>query len=479
MLNHSSQLASGLKLKHLFLILVLGILAVSGIALYGTFHSHPWLFYITECFIVLLLAYLSYFYRKTLKPYDTLIGGMELVRDLDLTTRLTLSGQYETDVIVRTFNDLLARLRSEHLSLEEQYTFLSLLIEASPMGVVQCDLDGNITSLNPAAQRMMTPAVREALLAVPLGEERTLRLSGAPELYRLSHLSFPDRGYQHPFYLIESLTNEVRQAERAAYERVIRMIAHEVNNSVAGIVGALEEQGMTNDESGGMTNDESRFARNDESKLLSNPEGNSHSSFVTRHSSLQDEVADSSFVTRHSSLKERSSFTSRLRSMSAFVTRFAEVVKIPAPQLQLCDLSEEVEACRVFLENLCLSSNVRLALDLTDDAIPVRLDSVLFQQVLVNIVKNSVESIGGRKGGEVSITTSNQTLVVTDNGPGITDAVSQNLFTPFFSTKPGGQGLGLLLIRDILTAHGCSFSLQTNPTDHLTRFSITFPASIR
>ena len=452
-----------MKLKHLFLILVLGILAVSGIALYGTFHSHPWLFYITECFIVLLLAYLSYFYRKTLKPYDTLIGGMELVRDLDLTTRLALSGQYETDVIVRTFNDLLSRLRSEHLSLEEQYTFLSLLIEASPMGVVQCDLDGNITSLNPAAQRMMTPAVREALLAVPLGEERTLRLSGAPELYRLSHLSFPDRGYQHPFYLIESLTNEVRQAERAAYERVIRMIAHEVNNSVAGIVGALEEQGMTNDESGGMTNDESRFARNDESKLLSNPEGNSHSSFVTRHSSL----------------KERSSFTSRLRSMSAFVTRFAEVVKIPAPQLQLCDLSEEVEACRVFLENLCLSSNVRLTLDLTDDAIPVRLDPVLFQQVLVNIVKNSVESIGGRKGGEVSITTSNQTLVVTDNGPGITDAVSQNLFTPFFSTKPGGQGLGLLLIRDILTAHDCTFSLQTDPADHLTRFSITFPASIR
>ena len=452
-----------MKLKHLFLILVLGILAVSGIALYGTFHSHPCLFYITECFIVLLLAFLSYFYRKTLKPYDTLIGGMELVRDLDLTTRLALSGQYETDVIVRTFNDLLSRLRSEHLSLEEQYTFLSLLIEASPMGVVQCDLDGNITSLNPAAQRMMTPAVREALLAVPLGEERTLRLSGAPELYRLSHLSFPDRGYQHPFYLIESLTNEVRQAERAAYERVIRMIAHEVNNSVAGIVGALEEQGMTNDESGGMTNDESRFARNDESKLLSNPEGNSHSSFVTRHSSL----------------KERSSFTSRLRSMSAFVTRFAEVVKIPAPQLQLCDLSEEVEACRVFLENLCLSSNVRLTLDLTDDAIPVRLDSVLFQQVLVNIVKNSVESIGGRKGGEVSITTSNQTLVVTDNGPGITDAVSQNLFTPFFSTKPGGQGLGLLLIRDILTAHDCSFSLQTTPADHLTRFSITFPASIR
>ena len=468
-----------MKLFHYFLILVLFVLLLGGAALYASFGSRPGLFYAIECFVVLLLFYLFYFYRRTLKPYDTLIGGMELVRDLDLSTRLAPSGQYETDVIVRTFNALLARLRSEHLSLVEQYNFLSLLIEASPMGVVQCDLDGHITSMNPAAKQMLTPLIREAMERLPIGNETTMRLMGEPGIYRISHLSFTDRGYQHPFYLIESLTSEVRLAEKEAYERVIRMIAHEVNNSVAGIVGALEEQGMTNDELGGMTNDESRFARNDESKLLSNPECNSHSSFVTRHSSLQDEVADSSFVTRHSSLKERSSFTSRLRSMSAFVTRFAEVVKIPAPQLQLCDLSEEVEACRVFLENLCLSSNVRLTLDLTDDAIPVRLDSVLFQQVLVNIVKNSVESIGGRKGGEVSITTSNQTLVVTDNGPGITDAVSQNLFTPFFSTKPGGQGLGLLLIRDILTAHGCSFSLQTNPTDHLTRFSITFPASIR
>ena len=64
-----------------------------------------------------------------------------------------------TDIIVRTFNDLLNRLRSEHLRLEEQYTFLSLLIEASPMGIVQCDLEGNITSMNPAAQQMLSPAI--------------------------------------------------------------------------------------------------------------------------------------------------------------------------------------------------------------------------------------------------------------------------------------------------------------------------------
>lgn len=420
-----------MKLKYSFLILVIAILLLAGVALFATFQSHPWLFYTTECFIVLLLLYLVYFYRRTLQPYDTLICGMELVRDLDLTTRLAPSGQYETDIIVRTFNDLLARLRTEHLSLEEQYTFLSLLIEASPMGVVQCDLDGNITSMNPAARSMMKPVISVAMQRLPLGSETTVRLTAEPGIFRISHLSFPDRGYQHPFYLIESLTSEVRLAEKAAYERVIRMIAHEVNNSVAGIVGALD------------------------------------------NNVLRD----------------------RLLAMSSFVTRFAEVVKIPAPQLQLCDLSEEVEACRPFLENLCLNSHVRLDFHLTDDAIPVHLDPVLFQQVLVNIVKNSIESITAAphtapEGASILLAVAfkstvspsgderGATLTITDNGRGISPEAAQHLFTPFFSTKPQGQGIGLLLIRDILTAHGCTFTLQTDPADHLTRFTILFPQNI-
>ncbi len=398
--------------------MVLAIAALTTVALYGTFHSHPRLFYVTEGFVVLLILYLWLFYQKTLRPYDTLVSGIELVRDLDLTTRLSPTGQPETDIIVQAFNDLLVRLRSEHLSLEEQYTFLSLLINASPMGIVQCDIDGNITSMNPAAKQMMSPSVEEAMRKLPLGQETTIRLPGEPQLFRINYLSFPDRGFQHPFYLIESLTDEVRRAEKAAYERVIRMIAHEVNNSVAGIVGQIH-----------------------------------NSQFI-----IHKEAADAS---------------ERLKALSAFVTRFAQVVKIPQPQLQLCDLSEEVDACRPFLESLCTAANVRLEFNLTEEATPVRLDTVLFQQVLINIVKNAVESIN-EKGGHVVITTSPTQLTITDNGRGISPEVAQNLFTPFYSTKPQGQGLGLLLIRDILTAHGCTFSLLTDPNDHLTRFTIQF-----
>ena len=400
-----------MKLKHYFLLLAVGIVLLAGVALFATFRSHPTLFYVTEGFVVLILFYLWYFYRKTIRPYDTLIGGMELVRELDLTTRLAPSGQHETDIIVRTFNDLLGRLRSEHLRLEEQYTFLNLLIDASPMGVIQCDLDGNTTSMNPAAREMLSPSVKEAIHALSLGEMTTVRIPGGPQLFRISHLSFPDRGFQHPFFLIESLTSEIRLAEKAAYERVIRMIAHEVNNSVAGIIGSL-------------TGDEAE----------------------------------------------------RLTALSSFVSRFAEVVKIPQPQLQLCDLSEEVEACRPFLENLCTQAHVHIDFHLTDEAVPVHLDTVLFQQVLINIVKNAVESIGMSQGLITIEATTPATLTITDNGHGIPPAIAKNLFTPFFSTKPQGQGLGLLLIRDILTSHHCTFNLLTDPEDHLTRFTIQFPA---
>jgi len=399
-----------MKLKHYFLLLAVGIVLLAGVALFATFRSHPTLFYVTEGFVVLILFYLWYFYRKTIRPYDTLIGGMELVRELDLTTRLAPSGQHETDIIVRTFNDLLGRLRSEHLRLEEQYTFLNLLIDASPMGVIQCDLDGNTTSMNPAAREMLSPSIEETIHALPLGEMTTVRIPGGPQLFRISHLSFPDRGFQHPFFLIESLTSEIRLAEKAAYERVIRMIAHEVNNSVAGIIGSL-------------TGDEAE----------------------------------------------------RLTALSSFVSRFAEVVKIPQPQLQLCDLSEEVEACRPFLENLCTQAHVHINFRLTDEAVPVHLDTVLFQQVLINIVKNAVESIGTTQGLVTLEVTTPATLTITDNGHGIPPAIAKNLFTPFFSTKPQGQGLGLLLIRDILTSHHCTFNLLTDPEDHLTRFTIQFP----
>ena len=411
-----------MKIQHYFLLLALIIVGVFAALMWLTFSIRPVIFYVTEGVLVVVIAYLIFFYRKVIRPIDALTSGMELLRDQDMSTTLSTTGQKETDEIVKTFNALITRLRNEHLRLDEQNTFLNLLIDASPMGVILCDLSDNIKSMNPAAKQMLTPALSEALKSLPLGKDTTLRLSNS-QIYHLSHLSFLDRGYQHPFFLIESLTSEVMKAEKAAYEKVIRMIAHEVNNNVAGIVSTLDL--------------------------------------------IQTEVPDGTAQEALEASRERT------QKMAEFVTRFANVVKVPEPQLTLCDLSEEVETCHSFLEGLCQTHHIQLTLNLTDEATPVHLDTTLFQQVLVNIVKNAIESISNE--GEIRIETQPKTLVITDNGKGISPEVAQHIFTPFYSTKPQGQGLGLLLIRDILTKHGCTFTLLTNPDDGLTRFTIMFP----
>ena len=103
----------------------------------------------------------------------------------------------------------------------------------------------------------------------------------------------------------------------------------------------------------------------------------------------------------------------------------------------------------------------------------VMLDAALFEQVLVNIIKNAAESI--ETDGEIIVRTlAPATVEVIDNGQGISKETEAKLFSPFFSTKPNGQGIGLIFIREVLMRHGCTFSLRTY-VDGLTRFRIIFP----
>ena len=150
---------------------------------------------------------------------------------------------------------MMNQLKEERLHLREQNHFLDLLIKTSPMGVIILTVDERISMVNKAAlaflnekteedlldktMDMLNGSLAEELTRLPKDTTTTIRLSDS-HIYRCSHLSFIDRGFAHPFYLIESLTSEVMKAEKKAYEKVIRMIAHEVNNSVAGITSTLD-----------------------------------------------------------------------------------------------------------------------------------------------------------------------------------------------------------------------------------------------
>ena len=430
-----------MRIKGFFGILVFLLLVLGGGLLFLSSRLNMIYFYIGEGLVLLILCYLPFFYRKIVKPLNSIGSGMELLREQDFSSRLSPVGQYEADRIVNVYNRMMEQQKNERLRLREQNNFLDLLIKASPMGVILTTLDEDLSELNPMAQKMLgvrqedvlgkkmneidSPLAAE-LANVPKGETATVRLNDS-NIYRCTHSSFIDRGFQHPFFLIESLTDEVMKAEKKAYEKVIRMIAHEVNNTTAGITSTLDTV----------------------EQALSTEEG-------------MDDICDVMRVC-----------IERCFSMSRFITRFADVVKIPEPTLTPVDLNDLAFTCKRFMEGMCTDRNIKLRLEIDETLKEVKMDASLFEQVLVNIIKNAAESI--EKDGEIIVRTLSPAIVeVVDNGKGISKEVEAKLFSPFFSTKPNGQGIGLIFIREVLMRHGCTFSLRTY-ADGLTRFRILFP----
>lgn len=431
-----------MKLRVYFYILAFILVLIFGLTLYENLGSMSWISIAAEGLILLALFYLIFFYRKTVRPLETIGSGMDLLREQDFSSKLREVGQQEADRVVVIFNKMMSQLKNERLQLREQNQFLDLLIKASPMGVVVMDYDHRVTDLNPAAVKLLHlksaedikgkslaeigRAIPVDLSEVPMHETRSVGLSNGT-VYKCTLESFIDRGFPRPFYLIESLTEEVRRAEKKAYEKVIRMISHEVNNTTAGITSTLDT--------------------------------------VIEELQLIPEVQDMR--------QAMQVCVERCYGMSRFITNFADVVKIPKANPVPVNLNGLIKNLTRFMETLCLNRDIRLVFE-ADEALPlIPLDVSLFEQVLLNIIQNSTESI--ERDGEIVITTRSRpaTLTVADNGKGISKEVEKKIFNPFFSSKPQGQGIGLLFTREVLTRHGFQYSLLTHP-DGWTRFIIRF-----
>ena len=402
-------------------------------------------FYVLEGLTIINIIYLIYFYRKVHRPIQALSDGLDLLKGQDWNSTLNRVGQPEVDKIADTFNKMIAMLKEQRLWFEEKSHFLNLLIARAPIGVIILNFNDSIYIANQAAAKIFetTPdsmtgmnlqelpgTVGECLARLNTGDSTLMRTDyGAT--YKCSCLNLVDKGVVHKFFLIEDVGDAMADAERSAYEKIIRIIAHEVNNTVAPIASSIN---------------------------------------------VVTDIIDTSDET----IELLQSCSERALGMSDFVSRLADVVKIPEPVMQLCDINQLILRNRPFLESLCMPAGCRLNFELDDSAPACMADTPLIEQCLVNIVKNAVESIAqtGHK-GEVTVATSRSEkggllITITDNGAGISPEKNLKIFTPFYTDKPGGQGVGLTFVREVLRRHRCSYSLQTD-SDSLTRFTIEFP----
>lgn len=395
-------------------------------------------FYIAEAVMVLCVILLYLFYTRLIRPLNMISNDLDRMYREDVTIRVKPGGEPGVDRIIRMFNDMMTRLKEEEVRLREQNHFLDMLIESSSMGILTLCVGDRMEHLNPAALKFLEippecnvegmfltdieSPLAKALADIQPGRDSIVRL-GNSRVYRCARHNYMAHGVPHPFILIDQLTEEVIKAEKKAYGKVIRMISHEVNNSMGGVESVLD--------------------------------------------SIKSEVGNSELETALDVCM------SRCRSMSGFITSMADMVKIPEAKLVDTDLNAFIGDTVRLLESMCAGRDIRLAFRPTSGAVMVGLDVVLMEQVLINIVKNAAESIGS--GGEINISVSDtpRGFVVADNGKGLSPEVEQNLFTPFYSSKSHGRGLGLLLASDVLRKHHCEFSLRTC-SDSITRFSVFF-----
>jgi nitrogen fixation/metabolism regulation signal transduction histidine kinase len=247
------------------------------------------------------------------------------------------------------------------------------------------------------------------------GESKTISLDGV-HTFKLQRSHFIDRGFARSFIIIEELTAEILAAEKKAYGKVIRMMAHEVNNTV-GPVNSIIDSALKTKE------------------------------LWTKKNETLEKALQVAFE--------------RNQNLNIFMRNFADVVRLPPPNKTQIDLNKLIKRVATLFEYKATDARILFILQIPDKPFMVHADQQQMEQALINIIKNSMEAI--HEAGTIIIASdlNAHILTITDSGCGISDEQSAHLFSPFFSTKKDGQGVGLTLVKDILLNHEFTFSLKT------------------
>ena len=363
------------------------------------------------------IALVSRAVRPALSLFRALAGTALSYRDGDFSFGLRWKHRDELGDLVAAHNELGGVLREQRLSLVQRELLLDTMVQNTPVAMLLVGDGGHVVYGNLAARRLLhegrkleglaleallrpaAPALREAM---DRGGDGLFSVGEADEeeVYHLARRGFRLNGRPHELLLLRRLTSELRRQDVQTWKKVIRVISHELNNSLAP-VASLAHSGAELTRRGQTARLESIFATIEE----------------------------------------------RARHLEGFIHGYARFAKLPTPRL-------EALSWPLFVERLRSQVAFRVDGDLPDE--PARLDRAQMEQALLNLLKNAHES--GSAPDDVTLRIRRLPGVlrieVLDRGSGMSEAVLANALVPFYSTKRSGTGLGLALAREIAEAHG-------------------------
>jgi two-component system, NtrC family, nitrogen regulation sensor histidine kinase NtrY len=424
-----------MSLKFRYFLYLLGLHLALGALAWPLLREQKLLLLAAEAVIILSLIAGYLLFRAFYQPIALMRSGAEAIREGDFSVKYLPTGKAETDELALAYNAMIDRLREERLRIAEQGYLLESLFEASPLGLVVLDFDDQIAAANPPAVRCLELPVGWAghpfyTIIHPLAHEINQLAQGESKVvalpdyrkYKITLGRVVQQGFFRKFILIEELTAEILRSEKEAYGKVIRLMAHEVNNSLGAVNSILNTLGEY-----GMQDADTELK---ESLQLA----------IRRNTGLTD-----------------------------FVANFAKIIRLGPPNRQPTDLRALLRQCAKIWEARAAECGVRLLSELPEQPVWASLDPLHIEQALHNLIKNALEAIGQNGQVRLSCQAAPLGFCIADDGPGLSAAAAAGLSQPFFSDKAHGQGIGLMLTREIAAGHGARFRLYTDPEDGWTK----------
>jgi nitrogen fixation/metabolism regulation signal transduction histidine kinase len=368
---------------------------------------------------------------------QTLSNLLAALREEDFSVRARGASREDAmgEVMIEV-NALSETLRQQRLGALEASALLRTVMEEIDVAIFTFDSETKLRLVNRAGERLLArPAERllgftadELGLAACLEGESTrtmeLNFAGGSGRWGMRRGSFRQGGLPHHLIVLSDLSRTLRDAERQAWQRLIRVLGHELNNSLAPIQSVA--QGL-------------------ETGLQS----------AIKVSELQNEPGNAILEDLRQGL---GIIRSRTEALARFMAAYARLARLPQPKLARMKVPDWIAR----VAKLANRIQVRIV---EGPAVEISADADQLEQLLINLIRNAVDA-ALETGGGVEVGWSRESsqldVWVRDEGPGITNTA--NLFVPFFTTKPGGSGIGLVFSRQIAEAHGGELTLK-NRTD--------------
>ncbi len=332
------------------------------------------------------------------------------------------------------FNRILGRFQDARAERDLQAGYLDTVVRHVPVPFIASRSDGSLSLVNNPAKRLtglpglghlddlaeLDPGLPEQLCSIAAGQQRLIqaRLRDIPVELRVAVSEIRMEGDIERLYSIENLSGELSARESTAWRNLIRVLTHEIMNTLTPVTSLAQTTAGMLDQPG-----------------------------------AEDDIREAI-----DTIGRRSS------GLINFVSKYRELLHLPAPTPEPIAVSELFSSIAV-LERDALDG-IDLSVDVVPESLSIDADRQLIEQVLINLVKNAIEAVGETPDPAIRLSArldyGRTILAVEDNGPGIPESIVDEVFIPFFTTKREGSGIGLSLSRQIMTAHGGDVVIETS-----------------